>query len=119
MEISKIKKVVFLLESISQPRCIKRINSFISNGINVKVYGIDRGKYNLNAKINGVEFIVFDKQKDQGGYFSKILKNLISVKKILNENKEHGTIFYSFGFSLTFALWINGCKKTNYLRMKS
>lgn len=110
----KIKKVVFLLESISQPRCIKRVKSFINNGFEVKVYGIDRGKYNVNAKIKGMDINVFSNQNDNKDYFSKLYSNISEVGKIYNEEKNAETVFYSFGFMLTLALRINGCKSYIY-----
>lgn len=38
----EIKKVVFILNSIHQQRCIKRIDEFIERGYNVSVYGFER-----------------------------------------------------------------------------
>ena len=51
-------KIVFILTSISQPRCIKRVKSFINSGFEVKIYGFDRGAYNENANIDGHEIVV-------------------------------------------------------------
>ena len=47
-------RIIFILGSISQPRVIKRIKSFVDNGFEVEVYGFDRNKYNVNAEIEGV-----------------------------------------------------------------
>lgn len=106
-------KLVFLLGSISQPRCIKRINSFISRGFDVDIYGIYRGKYNENANISGKKINIIGKQTDGNAYFSKLLKNNRTVKNVLKKYNPQKTVFYSFGFSLTLSLKINGCK--NYI----
>lgn len=39
---TKRKDIVFILGSVSQQRCIKRIEEFISNGYSVHVYGFER-----------------------------------------------------------------------------
>jgi glycosyltransferase involved in cell wall biosynthesis len=102
--------IIFLLESISQPRCIKRINSFISNGFSVEVYGIDRGKYNVNANIVGKEIHIIGKQVDGKQHLRKFFENQNELKKIINKYDSKNTIFYSFGFALTLSLKLNRCK---------
>mgnify|MGYP000908847405 CR=1 FL=1 len=106
-------KIVFLLESISQPRCIKRINSFISHGYDVEIYGIDRGKYNQNAAISGKNINIIDNQIDGKKHINKFISNNASIKKIISKYNSKETVFYSFGFALTLSLKLNGCK--NYI----
>src|SRR5690554_947530 len=105
--------IVFLLESISQPRCIKRINSFIDNGFDVEIYGIDRGKYIENANISGKKINVISKHAEGKDYIKRTFNNLKSVKRIINKYNQENTIFYSFGFILTFSLRFHNCK--NYI----
>lgn len=106
-------KVVFLLESISQPRCIKRINSFISNGYDVEIYGIDRGKYSENVEILEKKINIIAKQAEGKDYTKRFFYNIKWVKEVLYLYKQENVIFYSFGFMLTLSLKINGCK--NYI----
>lgn len=106
-------KIVFLLESISQPRCIKRVRSFISNGYDVEIYGIDRGVYSENYSISGIKINVIDKQRDGKDYLKKFIQNNKSIKQILNKHDKNKTVFYSFGFAITVSVLINGCK--NYI----
>lgn len=107
-------KIVFLLESISQPRCIKRINSFISQKYDVEIYGIDREKYNENASIIGKKINVIDKQTDGKNHLNKLINNNKSIKTILKKYESGNAIFYSFGFALTLSLKLNGCKRYIY-----
>jgi len=109
----EFKRVVFLLESISQPRCIKRIKSFISNGYDVDIYGIDRNLYNINAEIDGIKIKIIDKQHNGSQYLYKTLNNLNALYSIYKIHKNNATIFYSFGISLTLSLRLIGCK--NYI----
>jgi glycosyltransferase involved in cell wall biosynthesis len=106
--------IVFLLESISQPRCIKRVNSFITNGFNVEIYGIDRGVYTENNFISGVKVNVFDKQRDGKDHIKKLFKNYKSIKKILKKHDNGKTVFYSFGYAITITVLLSGCKKFIY-----
>jgi len=107
------KKIVFLLGSISQPRCIKRINSFISAGFDVEIYGIDRSKYNLNADIYEKKIHIIGKQEDGKQYVKKFFQNQAAIKKIIKNYDPDKTIFYSFGFALTLSLKLNNAK--NYI----
>jgi glycosyltransferase involved in cell wall biosynthesis len=102
------KQIIFLLETISQPRCIKRIKSFISAGYEVEIYGFDRGKYNQNAKIDGQPIHIIGNLKDGIGYFNRALKTQRILIKIIKQHKSRQIIFYSFGFIPTLLLKLNG-----------
>jgi len=45
-----MKDIVFITQLLSQPRCIKRIESFIDEGYNCKVYGFVSGLYEDNLR---------------------------------------------------------------------
>lgn len=107
-------KVIFLLESISQPRCIKRINSFIDKGFEVSVYGIDRNKYNVNAEKQHFKTNVFANYKDRGRYLFKLYNNFKQVRNIIKNNDGKKVLFYSFGFMLTFNLFLLNARNYVY-----
>lgn len=109
-----IPKIVFLLGSISQPRCIKRINSFINNDFDIEIFGIDRGVYNENSCISNHKITILTKQADGKDYLRKAIETFVHVKRIVRERKSEKVIFYSFGFVMTFALFIAGCKRYIY-----
>lgn len=92
------KKIVFILTSISQPRCIKRIKSFINAGFDVKIYGFDRGAYNENAIIEGHEIVVLGEQKNGADYFSKLKQSYKTLNQIIRTEGKENTIFYCFGY---------------------
>ncbi len=58
------RKIVFITGALSQPRIIKRINSFIDNGYEVEVYGFDRGKYSINKETYKCDINIVGEQKD-------------------------------------------------------
>jgi len=100
-------KIIFLLESISQPRCIKRINSFRDQGFEVSVYGIDRNKYNINTNSYDLDINIIGNYKDNEGYIYKLLNNFFKIRKIVKNNKDNKVLYYSFGYMLTFILLLN------------
>ena len=92
--------VVFLLESISQPRCIKRVNSFITKGYKVEIYGIDRGVYTENNFISDVKVNVFDRQRDGKDHIKKLFNNYKSIKEILKKHDNNNTVFIALDMLL-------------------
>ena len=44
-------KIIFIINSIQNPRCIKRVNEFIDKGYDVKVYAFNRGDFIFNNDI--------------------------------------------------------------------
>ena len=99
-------KIVFVVDNLSIPRCIKRINAFVEAGFQVKVYGYDRGK-NLNNQLpQEIQPTILGIMADGKGYFSRLSTIRKDIKRVVDENKDKNTVFYSFGFvaSLFFSL---------------
>jgi len=94
-----MSKIIFLVQQISQPRCIKRIEDVSSSCIPFEVYGFNNGLYegnlkDLNFKINEIRYINKSSKKKV-----KIFKYYQLVKHVLkNSNKQD--IIYCFGFEL-------------------
>lgn len=106
-------KIIFLLASISQPRCIKRIKSFIDAGYNVEIYGINREKYNNNAIIKGKSINIIATQKDGINYIEKFKEIRNAVNEITKKEGNDNTIYYSFSIIFSFFLLIN--RTINYI----
>tara|TARA_B110000240_G_scaffold184617_1_gene219435 strand:+ start:2963 stop:4066 length:1104 start_codon:yes stop_codon:yes gene_type:complete len=99
--------IVFIVQQLSQPRCIKRIQLFRDAGYNCHVFGFNNGLYTDN--LEGIDFDINEKWY--------INKSLNKVKKIgIYKNKiEHvinqinsEDIIYAFGFeigSIVSFLW--------------
>ncbi len=107
-----MKQIVFIVQQLSQPRCIKRIDTIQTAGFPIKVYGFDNGLYSDNLKnlpFRIHEIIKRDKTK---GRFSKILFFYSTIKRIIHENS-HDSIFYLFGFEIGCIAHLLGCK--NYI----
>lgn len=107
-----MKTLVFIALQLSQPRCIKRIETFRKAGFPIKVYGFDSGLYSSTLKklpFDVEEIITRDKNV---GKLQKIKFFSATIRRILKENKNN-SIFYFFGFEIASIAWINGCK--NYI----
>lgn len=107
-------KVVFLLASISQPRCIKRIRSFIRNGFEVEVYGFDRGVYNINAVIEGQKIHNLGFAESGKGYIKKFKNAKNALNEIFKANKQENVIYYAFAFDIALLCKLFGKKKYVY-----
>lgn len=98
--------VIFVVDNLSSPRCIKRIKAFYDEGFSVKVYGYDRGK-NLNNQLpQQIEPIVLGKITNGKGYLLRAFNMRRDIKRIIKENINTNSMYYSFGFisSLLFSL---------------
>lgn len=107
MNTQSTKKIVFILGSISQPRCIKRIQSFLNAGYGVEVYGFDRNIYRQNAAIEGVNFHILNEQKDGSNYLLKTIQFHKGIQSIIKKENKNECIFYSFGFAITLFMLLN------------
>lgn len=109
-----MKTIVFIALQLSQPRCIKRIETVVKSGIPIKVYGFDSGLYNERLKnlTFPVERIIRrDKTKNK---FQKICSFLHEIRSILKENNDNNYVFYLFGFEIASIAWILGCNHYIY-----
>ena len=104
-----VKRFVFLVPALSQPRCIKRISSINEMGYECEVYGYKRGKYDVNEYPHGINVKVLDTVSD-GDYFRKAIKSWKNLSKIVSSNKGVDTAFYAFGFFQAFVCAIKRVK---------
>lgn len=105
-------KIIFLVNSLSQPRCIRRIESIAALGYDVVVYGYDRNQYNCNVLSKNIECHVLGNLPKGEGYFSKLLTIRKDVKKIIDKHKEENCLYYSFGYFESLFLRLNNVPYT-------
>lgn len=106
-------KVVFILKTIEQQRCIKRIQAFIDQGYEVEVYGFNRKKtvhQKYGFQINSLGVI------EEGASYAKRTKVYLAARKIVKQyrnNKE--VLFYLFGLDLALPMILcRGAKRYIY-----
>lgn len=107
-----MKKIICITGLTTQPRFIKRVQTLLSAGYSVTVYGRNREGYVGNALPDGVEFFDKGMQKDGQDYLSKLFAGFADVKELTKKYKGQDVVFYSF--SLLTAFWFY-LRKANYL----
>lgn len=107
-------KIVFLLAIISQPRCIKRIQSFIDKGFEVEIFGFNRGIYNINSRIQGKIINDLGYAPSGRSYIHKFFNSYIILKKIFNKYKDSDVIYYAFSYDLALLCKLHSGKKYIY-----
>lgn len=97
----KKKKIVFIINSITITRCLKRISEFIENGYEVDVYGLKRGD-EVYALPSGFSITIVGSLKRGLPYFTRLRLIYKSIKKIFKQYKKQDVIFYYFFFDVAF-----------------
>ena len=99
-------KIICLLSSLSQPRCIKRVNSFVEAGYEVEVYGYSRGFYDINKFPDNVKVTNWGIIASGENYVQRLFRNIKAIRRICSHEKKSRVLYYSFGFdfSLVFSI---------------
>lgn len=108
-----MKRIIFIVPQLSQPRCIKRIQSFQEHGYTSKVYGFDNGLYNVSLQQLPFPVTEVIKRDKTANRLQKIGFFVSTIKRILLSNKSEDNIFYLFGFEVGSIAYLLGCK--NYI----
>lgn len=87
-----MKSALFILPVATQPRFSKRINSFLSQNIEVTVATFERDYFNLNKLPEGVNIESLGKI-ESGNYLKRIPKLINSIRKIINLSKDKNIIY--------------------------
>jgi succinoglycan biosynthesis protein ExoL len=104
-------KIVFLQASLSQPRELKRIRSFMNAGFDVEGYAFNRGYYNVNSIVDGIKFHDLGFAKSGSNYWRKFIYARKVLREIFLKFKSEEVIYYSFSFDLTLLCKIYSGKK--------
>jgi glycosyltransferase involved in cell wall biosynthesis len=98
---ARSNKIVFIVMSLSQPRCIKRVSALAKSGYNCVVYGYNRGLYDVNKYPDSIELHELGTMHN-GEVYANLKTIRKDVKQIIRDN---GTdcLYYCFGLlSLIF-----------------
>ncbi len=97
-----MKKIVFIINSIRQARCIRRVEEFTGHGYEVEVYGFDREGDNRSMPDFPVEVVgIFT---NGANYLQRIRDIRNAIKDILEtEYDKNNTIFYLFNLDVALA----------------
>lgn len=99
--------IIFIVQQLSQPRCIKRINHFIEEGYSCKIFGFNNGLYEDNLKNYNKKI---EEQWEIDKKASKLQKINIyhnKIRSVINQI-DKDDIIYAFSFeigSIVSLLW--------------
>lgn len=108
-----MKKIVFFLASLSQPRCIKRVKALHEAGFEVEVYGYYRGFYDINSFPEDIEVHQWGEVKSGTGYVKRLLKNRANINEVVRNKAGEDVLYYAFGLDL--ALWLSMHKHIHFV----
>src|SRR5690606_12610219 len=91
------RKIIFITPSASQPRIIRRIESFFHAGYNVKVYSFERAWYNVNKLPNGVDQTILSQYSDRN-YLRRLKLLFRHLIPLFKRYKSEDVIIYAMGF---------------------
>lgn len=103
--------MVFIINSIQSPRCIKRVLEFIKNGYDVDVYAFnretDKMRRTLPFKYNQLGYI-----ENASSIVKRLPVEFKSVKKVTMKYEHHkNAIFYLFQLDIALAFKLSRCRK--------
>lgn len=95
-----MNRIVFVINSISDPHCIKRINEFVSNGFEVSVFAFSRC---LNVRnIPNFKYDILGEYDNDLPYHKRLSILYGGIKRILGIHKCDNVLFYLFGLDVAF-----------------
>ncbi len=103
-----MKKIIFIVNSIDNQRCRKRVDEFRSNGYPVKVYGINRGLKTSTWE----ECEIIATYENQMAYRKRTGILIDALKKVFKAHKhEKDVIWYYFGMDIAMFGWLYNRQK--------
>lgn len=91
----KPKKIIFIVNSLGQQRCIKRMEEFIENGYGIEAYGFVRKGTAVNIP-EQLQVNVIGEFDNSLNYLKRILLMYRSIKQVLKNKITGGCICYYF-----------------------
>ena len=97
----KKNKIVFVLNAVSIPRCIKRVEEFVSRGYDVDVYAFDRGS-DVVTTSKYFEVQIIGKHDISMSYPKRAVVIWDSLKKLFKQYNDQDVIYFLFFFDVAF-----------------
>lgn len=94
-----MNKVVFIINSIQQQRCIKRIEDFIEHGYDVKVYGFSRKTVIHTIPVN-FEIEIVHSIDNGSRYLVRLVQIFKALRAIFKTHRNERVMFYYFALDI-------------------
>lgn len=88
-------KIIFIINSIQQQRCLKRISEFIDNGYEVEAYGFSRSKV-VPTLPDNFQITVLDEFDASVSYAQRMIRMLRTLRPVLRQYRQQNVILYYF-----------------------
>ena len=102
-------KIIFIINSIQQQRCIKRINEFLDNGYEIEAYGFNRSSV-VPTQPERFSIHVLDTFDASVGYVERMVRMLRVLRPLFRRYKEQNAVYYYFLLDVAIACRIL-CKR--------
>ncbi len=108
------QRIIFIANSLTLQRVIKRINSFVDAGYNIDVYGFIRSDVGYYGNLErNFSFNVIGEFPNSMSYFKRLFIIRKSIKRILSSIPQNGSLLYLFG--LETAIVVKRLTKIPYI----
>ena len=95
-------KIVFIINSIQQQRCLKRIEKFIDNGYEVEAYGFSRSE-TIPTKPKRFTIQVLDTFTAGMSYANRFVRMLKALRPVMKKYKHERVVYYYFLLDVAMA----------------
>lgn len=92
-------KIVFIINSITQPRCLKRVQEFIDHGYEVAVYGFER-KGNDIARNTAFPTISLGVIDNRTPYIKRIRQITTALRPVFRKYDNEDVLYYLFNLDM-------------------
>ncbi len=110
-----MSKIIFIVQHLGQPRCVKRVISIKEDGFDVEVHGFDQGNYSENINLlteKGIHICTAISSKGKSKY-RKIL-DYVKLVILVSRRCKKDDVIYAFGFEIATAVRFFARKKYIY-----
>lgn len=109
-----MKQIIFITSTISNSHCKNRIEDFIHNGYDVRVYSFQRDKETIPAALPYQPIILGE--IISANYFKRLFTYLKGIYSLLKKHKHDNNILYFvFGLDLAMFLRLLGPRNLSYI----
>ena len=114
---NKRNKLVFIINSAQNQRCIKRVNEFVSQGYDVEAYAFTRGD-DLRNKPN-FDLHIIGRLNNDTSYRKRLKLMYNAIRGVLYEHKDKDVIYYLFSLDVAFLYSLLNKNKCKYIYEES
>ena len=97
-----MKTIVFIINSVRQARCVRRVDEFLEHGYELEVYGFDRE--GDNRALPNIPLNIIGTFQNGSNYLKRLKEIRTSIKaNIASKYKPQETLFYLFNLDIVLA----------------